>query len=91
MTAVHPEAHLLADTLTELIAGADSPPIIATVAVVTAGGASDGNALVQVKRRGTTYKAAGYLNTYTPAVNDRVLCVYVDHQLIVLAKIIGKP
>lgn len=91
MAAPHPEAHRLADAIAELIDGADSPPIIATVTAVTAGAASDGNALVQVRRRGVTSNAAGYLNVYTPAVNDRVLCVYVDDQLIVAAKIIGKP
>ncbi|MGZ4617187.1 MAG: hypothetical protein ACXV3F_00355 [Frankiaceae bacterium] len=65
--------------------------VIATVTTVTAAGAADGNALVKVTRRGTETTAAGYLNSYTPTVNDRVVCVTVDDQPIVLGKVIGHP
>lgn len=64
---------------------------LGSVSSVTAGGAADGNALVQVSYRGSSNAAAGYLNTYTPVANDWVLFVRVDDQLIVLGRVIGRP
>lgn len=64
---------------------------IATVTTVTAGGASDGNALVKVTYRGRETPAAGYLAAYTPAVGHRVLYLSVFAQLIVLGRVVGRP
>lgn len=61
---------------------------IATIASVTAGGGGGGS-VVQVTYHGTQIRAAGYLNSYTPTVNDRVVCVSVDAQPIILGRIIG--
>lgn len=72
-------------------AASAASPVIATVATVTAGGASDGNALVVVTYRGVSTTVAGYLNSYTPTVGNRVLGVFIDNQLIVLGRVIGHP
>lgn len=78
-------------TAAHAAAAARTGQVIATVTTVTAGGASDGNALVKVTWRGGETKANGYLNSYTPTLNDRVICLFVDGQLIVLGRIIGQP
>lgn len=91
MSKLDADARRLAALLADTFGSFESPLILPTVTAVTAGGASDGNALVQVTRFGQQRKANGYLNSYTPTVNDRVLAVYVDDQLIVLGKVIGKP
>ena len=65
--------------------------VFATVTTVEAGLAKDGNARVSVQWGGGTYVANGYLNQYTPALGDRVVCVYEDAQLVILGKIIGQP
>jgi len=64
---------------------------IATVAAVTPGGASDGNALVQIRWRDSIVTANAYGSTYTPAVGHRVLCALIDNQLIVTDRLIGAP
>lgn len=67
-------------------------PVVATVTTATANGAASRNAyLVKVTRRGVETTAAGYLAAYTPAVNDRVLCIYVDSQLFILGRLVGQP
>lgn len=66
-------------------------PVLATVATVTAGAAGDGNALVTVTWMGATVTCSGYVNTYTPQPTDRVVCLYIGNQLIVVGKVIGHP
>lgn len=84
---VHAEARKLADHLSTIIAAADEPPTVGTVTTATTAGA-----IVKVTRFGKEQVAGGgYLNSYTPTVGDRVLCVVVDAQLIVLGKLIGQP
>jgi hypothetical protein len=63
----------------------------ATVTTVTAGGASDGNALVYVTWRGAEGPVADYPDSYTPVVGHRVLCALVDDQLSILHHSIGTP
>lgn len=73
---------------------ADAPgarQIIATVSTVTAGAASDGNALVTVSWRGVDITAAGFAASYTPIVGHRVVCDLIDNQLIVAYRIVGQP
>lgn len=60
------------------------------IATVTAGGASDGNALVEVTWRGGTTEVP-YLSTYTPTVGHTVLLLVQLPQVVVLARIIGTP
>lgn len=60
--------------------------VIATVTTVTAGAAPGGNALVKVTWRGQELTAASYLASYTPSVGQRVLCLLIDNQLIVVDK-----
>lgn len=69
----------------------NSRQIVATIATVTAGGAKDGNALVQVTWRGATLTVKGYAASYTPVVGHRVVCDYVDNQLIVAYRVVGQP
>lgn len=81
---VHTEARRLADHLGTIIPR-DSSPFFATVSDVTSG-------VVTVTRFGTQLLAGGgYPNSYTPQVNDRVKCSYVDGQLCVDGKYIGQP
>lgn len=61
---------------------------IATVTSVTSGGGGGGS-LVQITYRGVQVRSGGYVNSYTPAVNDRVICLSVDAQPIILGRIIG--
>ena len=64
----------------------------ATVASVTPGAASDGNALVTVSWRGGEYEVADYPDTYTPGVGDRVRCALDgDNELAILHRCIGYP
>ena len=74
-----------------IAAAAGSGAFIATVTAVTAGGAADGNALVTIRYRGSDTSASGYAADYTPAVNDRVVCLPVDAQPIILCRIVGYP
>ena len=62
----------------------------ATVASVTAGAASDGNALVTVSWRGGLYPAA-YPASYSPAVGHTVLLLVQDPQIAILCRLIGTP
>jgi hypothetical protein len=64
---------------------------LATISAVTPGGAKDGNALVELQWRGDVYIAAGYAAAYTPVVGHRVVCDYIDNQLIVAYRVIGMP
>lgn len=61
--------------------------VIATVSTVTAGASPGGHALVTVSWRGQVVTAKGYFASYTPAATDRVLCLLVDDQLIVVGTI----
>jgi hypothetical protein len=72
-------------------AAASVAPFVATVTAVTAGAARDGTATVTAKWRGKTNVIEGYLNSYTPAIGDRVVCVSVDSQVFILGRIIGCP
>lgn len=72
-------------------AAAATGTVFATVTTVQAGLAKDGNAKVTVQWGGGTYVANGYVNQYTPAVGDRVLCAYEESQLVIVGKIIGQP
>lgn len=65
--------------------------VIASITAVAAGAASDGNAKVTVLWRGESVVASGYAAAYTPAVGHRVVCDYIDSQLIVAYRIIGQP
>ena len=91
--AVADAARRLGDQQRQRIAAAQDAigEVIATVTTVTAGGAVDGNALVKVTWRGLEVTVNGYLNSYTPTPGDRVLCGYVDSQLIVKGRIVGSP
>lgn len=62
-----------------------------TVAAVTAGAASDGNALATVTYRGTT-TAAAYLASYTPVATHTVaLLIQSTGSVLILGRIIGTP
>lgn len=86
-------ARQFADANSARISAAASPSreVIATVNTVTAGAASDGNAAVTVLWRGSVCAVSGYLASYTPAVGHRVVCAYIDNQLIITGRIIGQP
>lgn len=85
-------AHRVADHLTDRIADAARPgQRVATVTTVTAGGASDGNALVKVTYRGTEFQVQGYNSAYTPAVGHRVVCDVIDAQWFVSYHFVGLP
>ena len=63
----------------------------ATVATVTAGAASDGNAAVTVTWHGSTVPAV-YLSSYTPTVGHSVLVMVLPSApLVILGRIIGTP
>lgn len=63
----------------------------ATVSAVTAGAASDGNALCTVTWRGQAVDAA-YCATYTPTVGHTVVVVVQPPaSLLVIARVIGTP
>lgn len=68
-----------------------SRQVLATIAAVTAGAASDGNALVLVLWRGSIVQVAGYAASYTPVANHRVVCDLIDNQLMIAYRVIGQP
>lgn len=86
-------ARRVADQNTRKTAAADTGRrVVATVATVDPGAASDGNAVVTVTWRDGTAAAAGYASSYTPAVGHRVMCdLLPDGQLVVAYRIIGQP
>lgn len=85
-------ARRFADRNSEKINAAPSARLLrATVATVTAGAASDGNALVTVTWRGENCPVADYPDSYTPAPGHRVLCALVGDQLSILHRGIGYP
>ena len=87
-------AHHAADQQTARVARVQavaSQRVIATVATITAGAASDGLAVIAVTWRNGTVTAAGYDKTKTFAVGDRVMCDLIDGQLLVDFPIGGTP
>lgn len=91
MTAAAVRAFSDANSARIAAAASSGQQIIASVGTVTPGGASDGNAAVTVLWRGTVCSVAGYLAHYTPVAGHRVLCAYIDNQLIITGRIIGQP
>lgn len=65
------------------------PMFFAKVKTVQAGKARDGNAAVTVTWRTTTLNVNAYLNSYTPAVGDRVVCGYDGSQVVIFGATIG--
>lgn len=63
---------------------------LGTVATVTAGAASDGNALVTVTVNGATQEAA-YLASWTPTVGHIVAVLVQAANLLILGRTIGTP
>ena len=63
---------------------------VGTVTAVTAGAATDGNALVTVTYQGTQVKAA-YGAHYTPVVGHVVLMARTGPQLAIVCRLIGTP
>lgn len=86
-------ARRLADHHTRRLRDAGgSGQVVATVAAVTAGAASDGNALVKVTYRGATLTCTGgYNRAYTPVVGHRVVCDWISGQLTIAYSPIGQP
>jgi hypothetical protein len=71
-------ARRVADQQTARLADApNSKRIEAVIATVTAGAGTDGNSLITVTWRGTTFTASGYNRTYTPVVGHKVICDYL--------------
>lgn len=62
----------------------------ATITSVTAGGASDGNALVVISWRGASISVP-YVSTYTPVVSHVVAVAKTGPQLLILGRIVGTP
>lgn len=83
-------ARQLADRQQQMSEGPRFGIFLAVVTTVTAGAASDGNALVKVTYRDQEFPAA-YLASYTASVNDRVLCVSLFHQPVVIGRVVGHP
>ena len=81
------------DQTSDRIRRAQTPPsFFATVASVTAGAARDGNALVAITYRGEQITVAGYAGSYSsPAQGHRVLCHTVDHQVVIVCRVVGYP
>lgn len=67
-----------------------TPWAVGTIATVTAGAATDGNALVVVDYQGAQVRAA-YGAHYTPVVGHRVLMARVGPQLAIICRLIGTP
>lgn len=63
---------------------------LATIASVTAGAATDGNALVTIVWRGATVPAA-YTASYTPTVGHVVLVLVQLPQIVIVDRVIGTP
>jgi hypothetical protein len=86
-------ARRFADAQSDRLAGMESSSTyFVTVASVTAGAASDGNALVTVTWRGNTVAVQGYYASYTPAVGHRVeVGLTTDNQLVIRGRVIGQP
>lgn len=90
--ALHQAARRFADGQSDRLAAVPTARLIlATVANVIPGNSEDGNATVTVTWRGEDIDVSSYGSTYTPAVGHRVLCAYVDSQLIVIDRQIGFP
>lgn len=80
-----------ADQNTDRLADQPTVRFLTTVTAVTAGGASDGNALVKVTWRGAELTVNGYAASYTPVVGHRVVCDYIDNQPIIAYRVVGQP
>lgn len=63
----------------------------ADVSGISPGAARDGRDLVSVTYRGGETTCAGYLESYTPTVGDRVAVLLIDDQLIIAGRIVGAP
>jgi hypothetical protein len=74
-----------------IAAGPADRRIVAQIATVTAGGASDGNALVTVTWRGQTLTANGYNRSYAPVVGHMVVCDLIGGQLLIAYSPVGAP
>ena len=85
-------AHRLADQQRNRLAELPSSRLlIATVATVTTGTASDGGAVVTVTYRGEAVQVAAYITPHVPIAGDRCVCALVDDQLIILGRLGGFP
>lgn len=85
------EAHRLADQQSDRLRETLPSKFFATVSTVSAGQASDGNALVAVTRLGQEVTVAGYYSSYTPVVGHRVVCHVIDDQIVVANRVVGHP
>lgn len=65
--------------------------VLATVAAIQTGAAQGGFDLVTVTWRGQDTLAAGYANGAALAVGNRVVCDYIDGQLVVAYRVVGAP
>jgi hypothetical protein len=73
----------------EQLAAMPAPEMFwATVTTVTAGAAGDGNVLVKVTWRGRDF-VVRYPDTYTPALNHRVLVANVENQPGIVGHYLG--
>lgn len=63
----------------------------AVIAVVSAGAASDGNALVTVTWRGGNYTVSSYPSGYTPTVGHNVMLLIQGPQIAIAWRPIGTP
>lgn len=63
--------------------------LILTVTAVTEGASPKGNAVLEVDWGGADVPVTDYAAAYTPGVGDRVVCVHIDNQLIVLDVLAG--
>lgn len=85
-------AHRAADQQSAAVARVPaSRRVLATVASVTAGAASDGLSVITVTWRNGTVTAAGYDRDKTFTVGQRVVCDLIDNQLIVDFAVGGAP
>lgn len=64
--------------------------MLGRVASVTAGAAADGHDQVTVTVGGDTV-AAPYLSSYSPAVGDTVLVLFLDGSPVIAGRIDGRP
>lgn len=64
--------------------------LILSVTAVNPTGSPGGNAVITLTWRGRDVQAADYCASYTtPTVGDRVICVLVSDQLVVLDRLAG--